>query len=186
MHVSNAARAASRRGANDRYSFRRDDDGDRQAGAHAFRQANCSRVDDDRQAREVRGVKGGGPHNGLLPPLPEKVAQQSCGLDFTHAANDLRTMVAGCGVEDAGAVIDPAALGIIGAEDQPTNSEQTDSLGAHRAGFQRDDKVAVGQARIGAQGGCGAQSQEFGVSGGIVVGLCPVAGAREDGPVRAR
>ena len=63
---------------------------------------------------------------------------------FADAADDLGAVVARRGVEYAGAVIDPAALRVVGAENQAADAKQADGVGAHRAGFQGDDEIAVG------------------------------------------
>ena len=81
-------------------------------------------------------------------------------------------------------MVDSAALGVVGAEDEAPDAEQADGLGAHWAGLQRDDQVAVGQAGAAAVGGGFAQGQDFGVRGGVVAGLGAVSGAGQNGPVR--
>ena len=72
-----------------------DDDGDREAGSHALREADGSDVDDDRQSREV-GCSGqeGRRHAGLLPLPLEKVAQQCFRCRFADPADDLGAVVA--------------------------------------------------------------------------------------------
>jgi hypothetical protein len=120
-----------------------------------------------------------------LPLRLEEAAQQSCGGGFADAANDYRTVVAGGRGEYSGAVIDSAALWVIRAEDQPADAEQADGVGAHRAGFQGDDQVAIGQAWTPAQGSGGPQSQDLGMRGRIVARLRAVSGPREDTAIRA-
>ena len=137
------------------------------------------------RARSGAREQEGGRHGGLLPLPLEKVAQQCGRRGFADAADDLGAVVAGGGLEDPGAVIDAAALRVVGAENQAADAEQADGVGAHRAGLQRDDQVAVWQARAAAPGGGGAQGEDFGVGGGVVVLLRAVAGAGEDAAVGA-
>ena len=94
MQVSSAASAASE--CREFSVFvEGDDDGDREAGSHALREADGSDVDDDRQSREV-GCSGqeGRRHAGLLPLPPEKVAQQCFRCRFADPADDLGAVVA--------------------------------------------------------------------------------------------
>ena len=48
-------------------------------------------------------------------------------------------------IEDARAVIDPAALGIIGAEDKLSDAGMGNRPSAHRARLQRDVQIASGE-----------------------------------------
>lgn len=91
-------------------------------------------------------------------------------------------MVAGWGGEDAGAVVDAAAFGVVGGEDQLSDPGEGDGLGAHRAGFEGDVEVAADEPWGPQRGGGGADGQKFGVGGGVVVGFHLVAGAGEDLP----
>jgi hypothetical protein len=110
----------------------------------------------------------------------EKALEQPGAFSLADAADDLRPVVAGCGFQHAGAVLDPAALGVVGAEDQPANAEEADGLGAHGAGFQGHDKVASRQPGLAAQGGGGAEGEQFGMRRGIVASLDLVAGRGEN------
>ena len=87
-------------------------------------------------------------------------------------------------VENAGAVIDPAAFGIVRAKNQPADAEQADGMGAHRAWFQRDHQVAIGQARAATCGGGSAQGKDFGMSGWIAIGFRAIARARKNNAPR--
>ena len=88
-------------------------------------------------------------------------------------------MVAGCGVEHARAMLYAAAFGIVYAEYQPADAEQADGLGTHRAGFQGDHQIAIGQAWLAAQCGRGAQGEQFRVGGGVGLRLDRIAGPGE-------
>jgi len=123
----------------------RDDDRHGQAGADALSQADRLSVDADRQPPEVGCAAHGSIwHAALLPPLPEEVSQQRGGFGFADAADDFGTVVAGGRLEDARTMVNAAAFGIVGAEDQAADAEQADRLRAHGAWLQRDDQVAVG------------------------------------------
>ena len=62
----------------------------------------------------------------------------------------------------------PPPFGVVGAEDQAADAKQADGVGAHRAGFQRDDQIAVRQARAATGGGGGAQGEDLGMRGRVV------------------
>jgi len=114
----------------------------------------------------------------------EEAAQQRRRLAFPHAADHLRPVVAGRGLEHPRAMFHPAALGIVGTEHEAADAEQADRLRAHRAGFQRHVQVALGQARFPPRSGGGTQRQQLRMRGRIRQLLHPVARAREDGAVR--
>src|SRR6266571_5580234 len=80
-----------------------------------------------------------------LPPRPKKPAQELAGGAFGDAAVNLRAVVAGRLVEDARAVLDPAALCIVGGEIEPADPREPDRRGAHRARLQRDVEIAVSE-----------------------------------------
>lgn len=74
---------------------------------------------------------------------------QGLGGGFGHdPALDGGTPVAGRLIEEATAVDDGAALGIVGSPDDPPDAGVADGTGAHGAGFQRYIKCQVGQAII--------------------------------------
>jgi len=115
----------------------------------------------------------------------KEIAQECCAFTFAHAADYFGPMVAGGCCEDTCAVLDSAAFRIVGAEHQSTDAEEANGVGAHRAGFQRDDELAVWQARLAESGRGRAQRPQFGVCGGIGLSFHSVAGAREHPPVRS-
>ena len=82
-------------------------------------------------------------------------------------------------------MIDAATLRVVSAEDQAADAKQADGVGAHRAGFEGDDQIAVWQSGAAPAGGSGAESEDLGVSGGVPELLCAVASTGEDGPVGA-
>ena len=72
--------------------------------------------------------------------------------------------MAGRLLEDAGAVLDPAALGVGGTEVEPAQPGEGDRLRAHGARLQRDVDVAVGTRRaLPRSVGRSADSQHLGV-----------------------
>ena len=89
-------------------------------------------------------------------------------------------MVAGLGGEDARAVLYAAAFGVVGGENQFPDARKADGLGAHGAGFEGDVEIASHKPGGADGGGGGANGQNFGVGGGVVVGFHLVAGAGEN------
>ncbi len=89
-------------------------------------------------------------------------------------------MMAGRLVEDARAVLHPAALGVVGAEIEAADAGQGNRRGAHRAGLQRDVEVAAVELLLPERGGCGAQHQHLGVLRRVVLDLDAVAGFGDD------
>src|SRR3546814_4423610 len=67
----------------------------------------------------------------------EEAAQHRCASLLLHAADHLRAVVAGRLLEDARAMVDAAALGIVGAVHQPAEPGKADRRRAHRTGLQR-------------------------------------------------
>ncbi len=89
-----------------------------------------------------------------------------------------------CGglVEQAGAVLDRAALRIISPEIEPAQAGQSNRRGAHRARFESDVEIAFGQARGPQLGGACPQYEHLGMRGRVMVGLDAIAGAGKDTP----
>ena len=87
------------------------------------------------------------------------------------------------GFVDAGAVVDAAAFGVVGAEEDAVDAEHGRRRGAERAGLEGDDEGAAGEAGGAEFGGGCAEGEDLGVGGGVVSFLGAVAGAREDGAV---
>ncbi len=68
----------------------------------------------------------------------EEIPQQRRGAALVDAAIDLGAVVAGGLAEDARALLDAAAFGVLGAEIEPADASKRDCLGAHRTGLQSD------------------------------------------------
>src|ERR1700747_1716591 len=77
----------------------------------------------------------------------EKVAQQFAGAPFLDASVNFRPVMRRRLVEQAGPMLDRTALWIIGPEVEPAQARPRDRRGAHRAGFEGDVEIALGQAR---------------------------------------
>src|SRR5690606_19461188 len=75
------------------------------------------------------------------PFLPEERRQQRARGALPDAAIDLRAVMAGGLREHPRAVLDAAALGVVGAEIEPPHPGQGDRRGAHGAGLQGDVEV---------------------------------------------
>ncbi len=88
-----------------------------------------------------------------LAPVLEESFEKFAGADLFDAADDLGPVVAGRLGEDAGAVLDAAALGVIGTKIEPADAGEADGGGAHRARLQGDIEIAAiepGLAGLGA------------------------------------
>src|SRR5579864_8002081 len=99
------------------------------------------------------------------PPLPEEAAQQLGPARLVDPAIDLRAVVAGRLLEEARAVLDGAALGIVGAEIEAADARERDRGGAHGAGLERDVEIALLEARPAALRRRVAQHQHLGMRG---------------------
>ena len=111
-----------------------------------------------------------------LAAVREEGSEQSGGFFFADGGVEVRRMMAGGLVEDAGAMLDTAALGIGGAKIEPADAEQGYGLSAHGAGLKGDVEVAAGKPGIAQVGGGGPKRQHLGVGRGIVALFRPVAG----------
>lgn len=81
---------------------------------------------------------------------------------------------------------DRARLGIEGAKYQPSNPRVNHRSSAHGAGFQRDIESALFETVVFENESSGAQCNDFGVRGGVVIADDPVLSARNYGLVRPK
>ena len=126
------------------------------------------------------------PRSGLSTAARKELLQQTRAPCLSDPAVDLRRVVARGLAEDARPVLDPAALGIAGAEVEAADAGERDGRRAHRAGLQRDVEVGARQP-LGLHRRAGrADRQHLGVRGGIVELACAVAGSCEDSCRRRR
>src|SRR6267154_5208604 len=88
--------------------------------------------------------------------------------------------MAGRLLEDARAVLDSAALRIVGGEIKPPDTSERYRRGTHRAGLQRDIEIAPGEPFHAEPGGAGAQGQHLGMGGRVMILLDLVAESRDD------
>ena len=110
----------------------------------------------------------------------EKVAQQLAGAPFLDAPINFRSVMCGWLVEQAGAVLDRAALRIVRPEIEPAEPGERDRRGAHRARFEGDVEIAFGQARGAELGGTRPQYEHLGMCRRVAIGLDAIAGGGED------
>ena len=82
--------------------------------------------------------------------------------------------------EEARAVDDRAALVVRRAEIKAPDAREGNRAGAHGAGFERHEKIGVGEPFGPERGAGGADRQHFGMRGGVGELPCPVAGAGDD------
>jgi hypothetical protein len=89
-------------------------------------------------------------------------------------------MAAGRALENAGAMLNPAAFWVICREDQAPNARMLNRACAHGAWLQRHDQIAFRQTRIAEPGGCLAQCQNLRMRGWIRRGFHQVMGGCDD------
>jgi len=89
-------------------------------------------------------------------------------------------MVTGRLLENARAVFDAAAFGVISAEIEPPDAGEADGGGAHGARFECDVEVAIGQARRLQYVASRTNNQQFGMGGGVRSLDDAVAGLGDD------
>jgi len=102
-----------------------------------------------------------------IPPCTEEFLQECAGGESIAQALDLRAMVAGRLREEARAVEDRAAFGILGREHQPLDAREANCTRTHRARLERDEERGADEALIAELGRASAQHQRFGVRGRI-------------------
>lgn len=83
-------------------------------------------------------------------------------------------------VENPGTVQHPAGFRVFRAEDQPVDAGGGDGGGAHRTGLQGDPDGVAGQTLRPGGCACGADRQQFGMAGGVVIRAGAVASTRDD------
>src|ERR1700737_4575430 len=119
----------------------------------------------------------------MLTAVTKEGAQKLAGAPLLDAAVDLGLVVGGRLFEQPRAVLDGTTLWIVGAEIEPAKASQADRRGAHRAGFEGDVEIAIGEV-LGAEPRCASvQHQHLGVGGRIAISLDPVAGGGEKAAV---
>jgi hypothetical protein len=122
---------------------------------------------------------------GNLTPVLEKSSEQVRRLRVSDPAIHLRGVVAGRLVEEADAMLDGARLFVGGAKIKPGNPREGDRAGAHRAGFEGNVEMATDQTFALKLCGCGAENEDFGMSGGIAALDGAIAVLGQDRAVRA-
>ena len=97
-----------------------------------------------------------------------------------NAGLDCYLVIHGWVVDNLNRGADGAGFGVVGAVDQASDAGVDHGSGAHGAGLDGDEELAVAQAMV-AEGGAGlAQGDDFGVGGGVAVADGAVAGAGEN------
>src|SRR3984893_8210598 len=118
-----------------------------------------------------------------LAAVAKEGAQQLAGALLLDAAVNLGPVVGGRLLEEARPVLDCPALWVVGAEIKPAKASQADRRGAHRAWFEGDVEIAIGEVLGAEPRRTSAQHQHLGVCGRIAIGLDPVAGGGENAAV---
>lgn len=114
----------------------------------------------------------------------EEATQQAAAFGLANAAHHVGHTKAARPLKNPGIMLYAAAFRVVGAENHPPDPKQPGRGGAHRAGFERDPKIAICKPGPTEGCGCGAQSQQFGMRGGIVLFLHTVASQREHRAIR--
>src|SRR6185295_6401517 len=104
----------------------------------------------------------------VLSPRTEEFLQQRASGGAVAGAGDDGAMMTARLLEEARAVQDGAALGILRSEHETRHARQADSAGAHRAGFERNVQRRAQQPLIAEPGRACTQYQHFGMRGRIV------------------
>lgn len=105
-----------------------------------------------------------------LAPLAKEIAQQGCAFALSQSAHHLGAVVTGGMVENAGAVFDAAALGVVGAEIHPAQPGQGNGGGAHGTGFQGDVEGGPGEPVVADTMAGIAQGADLGMGTGVMGG----------------
>ena len=124
-----------------------------------------------------------------LPPEEASLADPPCrgrtsrnnraGAALGDAAIDFRAVMTARLVEDARAVLDPAAFRVVGAEIEPADARQRDRRGAHRARLQASHRDRSRRAAWRRAAAAPARSTSISACAvGSCVALDPVAGRR--------
>jgi hypothetical protein len=82
----------------------------------------------------------------LAASRSKEISEKGRRLRLPYSAIDLGSVMAGRGREEAHAALDSPALLVEGAEIEPSNPRERDCRSAHRAGFERDVKIALREA----------------------------------------
>ena len=115
-----------------------------------------------------------------LTAVTKEGAQKVARAPLLDAAVDLGPVVGGRLLEQPRPVLDRTALWVVGAEIEPAQAGQADRRGAHRARFEGDVEIAIGEVLGAEPRGAGAQHQHLGMGGRIAIGLDPIAGSGEN------
>ena len=113
-------------------------------------------------------------------PPREEPPQQLGRLGLPDAAIDLRRVVAGRLREEARAVLDRAALRVVGREIEAADAGERDRARAHRTRLERHVEVAADEAVVAFRARGLAQSHHLGMRRRIAVAAGGVAGGGDD------
>ena len=121
----------------------------------------------------------------LFSQIAKKLLQDGLRLAFADALIDLRRVEAGRRVKKAPIMGDRTRLEIGSAIIKPPDAGERNRRRAHRAGFQRDIKVALGQPRHFQRRKASFEGEHFGMSGRVFEMAHLVSGLSDDAAAHA-
>src|SRR3546814_20869286 len=117
----------------------------------------------------------------LRPPRSTRTDTLFPYTTLFRSADHLRAVVAGRLLEDARAMVDAAALGIVGAVPQPAEPGKADRPRAHRTGLQLPVEIRLRHPLHAAAGRRGPDREQLGMGGGRGLPLHALVGTRNSG-----
>lgn len=119
----------------------------------------------------------------MLPSPPEPLLQLGATGLGLQAAQHLHVVMGARIRTEIQHTAKGSALGVVGAEADPSHPSLHQRTRAHRAGFQRHHQGAVVEAPVAAQA-CGLlQRHQFGVAKGLLIPFAPVAAPADRPPL---
>ena len=125
--------------------------------------------------REVHRLK-----HALVAARSEERLDDGGAVSGENAGTDFNLMIKARVREDFEAGPDGAALGVVGAVDEPRDTGLDDGARAHAAGFDGDIERGTSEAIVANKAGGFAQSDDFGVGGRVAIADGAVAGTSKD------
>jgi hypothetical protein len=116
-------------------------------------------------------------------PFLKEPLEQRRGFGLRQAAIDLRPMMAGRRGVELHAVVHRAAFRIGGPVIKPADARKRDGARAHRARLERDVEIAIDQPLGTERRAGGADGDDLGMGGRVMVDERAIAGAGDDGAV---
>ncbi len=110
----------------------------------------------------------------------EEVREEGAALFGEDGREDFDAVVEGGVVEDGERAAAGAGLGVGGGVEEAADARVKNGAGAHGAGLERGVEVAVEQAVVAEGAAGGAEGEDFGVGGGVLIGNDAIVGSSDD------